>query len=307
MKLHRRKNFFINCGLYPFWNRTAYEVDMRIGFIGAGKVGFSLGKYFLLNKYKISGYFNRNVKEALNAAKFTNSLCFKNLNEIVDKSDILFLTVSDSVISDIWKLISEFNIEDKIICHCSGLLSSSIFSEANKKRCGVCSVHPLLAVSGKYDSYKNLKKAFFTVEGDKFSVEVISEILRKCGNQFKVIEDKSKIKYHLAASISSNLVIALSKISIETLEQCGFSENEAISALAPLMIENVKNIFEKGVKNALTGPVERCDINTIKSHISALENDELIIYKLLSKKLSAIAKEKNSGINYDSLNKILEV
>ena len=35
---------------------------MRIGFIGAGKVGFSLGKYFLLNEYEISGYFNRNIK-----------------------------------------------------------------------------------------------------------------------------------------------------------------------------------------------------------------------------------------------------
>ncbi len=164
-----------------------------------------------------------------------------------------------------------------------------------------------MAVSGKYDSYKDLKKAFFTIEGNNFSIKVISEILNKCGNKFKVIEDKSKIKYHLAASIASNLVIALAKISIETLEQCGFSENEAISALSPLMIENVKNIFDKGVKNALTGPVERCDISTIKSHISALEDDELTIYKLLSKKLSAVAKEKNSGINYDSLNKILEV
>ncbi len=280
---------------------------MRIGFIGAGKVGFSLGKYFLLNEYEISGYFNRNIKEALNAAKFTNSLCFKNINEIVDKSDILFITVSDSVISNIWSIISELPVKDKIICHCSGLLSSSIFSGANKKSCNVCSVHPLLAVSGKYDSYKDLKKAFFTIEGNNFSIKVISEILNKCGNKFKVIEDKSKIKYHLAASIASNLVIALAKISIETLEQCGFSENEAINALSPLMIENVKNIFDKGVKNALTGPVERCDISTIKSHISALEDDELTIYKLLSKKLSAVAKEKNSGINYDSLNKILEV
>lgn len=280
---------------------------MRIGFIGAGKVGFSLGKYFLLNGYEISGYFNRNIKEALNAAKFTNSLCFESLNKIVDKSDILFITVSDSIISNIWSLVSELAIKDKIICHCSGLLSSSIFLGANEKCCNVCSVHPLLAISGKYDSYKDLKKAFFTVEGDKFSVEVISKILSKCGNKFKVIENKSKIKYHLAASLASNLVIALAKISIETLKQCGFSEDEALNALSPLMIENVKCIFDKGVKNALTGPVERCDINTIKSHISALEGDELAIYKLLSKKLSAVAKEKNSGINYDSLNKILEV
>ncbi|MGN1313669.1 MAG: hypothetical protein ACI4VG_01490 [Lachnospiraceae bacterium] len=35
---------------------------MRIGFIGAGKVGFSLGRYFGENDVCVSGYYSRNPK-----------------------------------------------------------------------------------------------------------------------------------------------------------------------------------------------------------------------------------------------------
>ena len=32
---------------------------MQIGFIGAGKVGFSLGRYFAENGLTVSGYYSR--------------------------------------------------------------------------------------------------------------------------------------------------------------------------------------------------------------------------------------------------------
>ena len=33
---------------------------MKIGFIGAGKVGFSLGKYLMENSTTVSGYYSKN-------------------------------------------------------------------------------------------------------------------------------------------------------------------------------------------------------------------------------------------------------
>ena len=44
---------------------------MRIGFIGAGKVGFTLGKYFAVNGLDVAGYYSRNYKSAEEAAAFT--------------------------------------------------------------------------------------------------------------------------------------------------------------------------------------------------------------------------------------------
>ena len=49
---------------------------MKIGFIGAGKVGFSLGKYFAENGAELSGYYSRTESSAHEAAAFTGSKAF---------------------------------------------------------------------------------------------------------------------------------------------------------------------------------------------------------------------------------------
>ena len=44
---------------------------MRIGFIGAGKVGFTLGKYFREHGIEVTGYYSRSIQSASEAAEFT--------------------------------------------------------------------------------------------------------------------------------------------------------------------------------------------------------------------------------------------
>ena len=42
---------------------------MKFGFIGAGKVGFSLGKYLADNNQNVVGYYSIINEEAIEAAK----------------------------------------------------------------------------------------------------------------------------------------------------------------------------------------------------------------------------------------------
>ncbi|SFU39018.1 3-methyl-2-oxobutanoate hydroxymethyltransferase [Clostridium sp. DSM 8431] len=107
--------------------------NINIGFIGAGKVGFSLGKYLTNNKINISGYYSRNVESTKEAAKFTNSKCFVSINDLIKESDVIFITTPDSVIGSIWENIDKLSIKNKIICHCSGSLSSKIFSNKDEE------------------------------------------------------------------------------------------------------------------------------------------------------------------------------
>lgn len=76
---------------------------MKIGFIGAGKVGFSLGKYLQnncsQNDVEIVGYFSKSLKSAKSAADFTSTKLYINLKNILKDSDTLFLTVPDGSIS----------------------------------------------------------------------------------------------------------------------------------------------------------------------------------------------------------------
>lgn len=46
---------------------------MRIGFIGAGKVGTTMARYFASKKYTISGFYSRSFKHATASARQINS------------------------------------------------------------------------------------------------------------------------------------------------------------------------------------------------------------------------------------------
>ena len=52
------------------WNGGMH---MRIGFIGAGKVGYSLGRYLKEHHISISGYYSRSLQSAMDAADFTGT------------------------------------------------------------------------------------------------------------------------------------------------------------------------------------------------------------------------------------------
>ena len=41
---------------------------MKTGFIGAGKVGFTLGKFFAENNIQVTGYYSRRRESAKEAA-----------------------------------------------------------------------------------------------------------------------------------------------------------------------------------------------------------------------------------------------
>lgn len=279
--------------------------DIRTGFIGAGKVGFSLGKYFIENGVEVAGYASLSIESAREAAFFTGTKAYDDLEALVEDSDIIFLTVPDGLIEEVWGYIKVLPIAGKLICHCSGSLSSSVFSGIDECGAYAYSVHPLFAISDKKNSYKELHRALFTLEGVKEHIREMEQLIKNMGNRTQIIDAASKTKYHAAAVMTSNQVVALAQIGIELLLKCGFSEANAEAALGPLMLGNMENIVNEGPRKALTGPVERNDIGTINKHIECLTGRERKIYVELSKVLLEIAKDKHPEKDYEEMEKEL--
>jgi predicted short-subunit dehydrogenase-like oxidoreductase (DUF2520 family) len=278
---------------------------MKIGFIGAGKVGFSLGKYFCKHGINVSGYFSRNPQSALQAAEFTGTVCFNDIEGIVEASDTLFLTVPDGTIKKIWDYIDKLSIKNKIICHCSGSVSSSIFSNIDNHHAYGYSIHPLLGISDKLNSYEQLSHAFFTIEGSQGRLSEMKTMLINLGNSVQIISPEDKSVYHSAAVFASNLMVALAQVSIDLLKGCGFNAENASFALNTLMLENMKNIVRQGTTEALTGPIERGDVETVKRHLDCLDGEDRKIYILLSSKLIEIAKRKKPDCSYSELENMI--
>ena len=237
---------------------------MKTGFIGAGKVGCSLGKY-LSQKYEISGFFSRNSVSAEKASEIAGGNAFESPAQLAENSDIIFLTVPDGLIAETWEKYKELFC-GKIICHCSGALSSEIFEDSQVYNVKTCSVHMFQAVSDKENSWKLLKNSVFTVEGN--ARQTLKNMLVSLGNEVQEIDADKKTLYHLSAVFSSNLVTGLLYSAEKMLEQCGFSEQTAEKAICSIALGNISNINKQGIVNSLTGCVERNDTETLVRHLA---------------------------------------
>lgn len=276
-----------------------------IGFIGAGRVSVTLGRYFFEKKLNVSGYFSRTFSSALDASEFTHSRAFETAEELINNSGIIFITVPDGEIYNVYQSIKQYNIKGKILCHCSGAMSAKIFDDIESTGAYGFSVHPAYAFSDKYNSYKQLDSAFITVEGNSDKMPVITGLLDVLKNPYQVISAENKFKYHASLSMVSNCAVALYQVSLNLLYECGFAPDTAENVLNPLFLNNAENVCKNGAKNALTGAVDRNDISTVREHLSVLDNDALAVYRLLSAELINIAKEKYPDRDYSDLETLL--
>jgi predicted short-subunit dehydrogenase-like oxidoreductase (DUF2520 family) len=278
---------------------------LKIGFIGAGKVGFSLGKYFSISNISLSGYYSRSFDSSKQAAEFTYSKAYENIQDFLNDTDIIFITTPDDIVLNVWNEISKFKLDNKFICHCSGSLSSKIFSNLNNSGAFGYSIHPIYAFSDRYNSYKSLNEAFFSIEGNNEHIDVIKNIFITLKNKYIVITADTKPLYHLASVTVSNLVLSLIHAGCEELVSCGIDQEDALKALLPLIENNIKNLSKNGLINALTGPVERGDLNTIRHHMEVVPYEFKDTYRELSINLLKLSEKKHSTRDYSALKQYL--
>ncbi len=279
---------------------------MNIGFIGAGKVGISLGIYLRKYDFNIYGYYDISYSNSKYAAKYTNSKAYKSLEAFVHNLDIIFITTNDDSIKLVCnKLINSNHIKTgQILIHTSGVHSSKVLIKAKEKNCNIYSIHPLQAFANIDKAVKDLNNTVFTIEGDEEQLDTIKNIFKKTKNSFFIINSNQKILYHAVACIISNYLVTLMDYGLSIFKQIGINETEGYKALYPLINSTINNIFKLGTTDALTGPIARGDIKTIKSHIISIHsiddigNKSLYLYKILGTYTLELAKKqklKNSN------------
>ena len=280
---------------------------MKIGFIGAGKVGFSLGKFFSQGRIPVTGYYSRHRESAQEAAEFTGTRQYDHMEDLIRESDAILLTVPDGAISSVFEEIREFPLTGKQICHCSGAMTvREAFPGLQETGAYGYSIHPLFPISSKYDAYRELPGAFFCLEGEGPQLEEWKQMISSLGPTVQIISGESKVRYHAACAISSNLICALVQESLELLESCGFTPEGARKAITPLMRSNLDHIIEAGPVAALTGPIERNDAATVEKHLHCFPGaQDAALYRVVSQKLVQVAERKNPDRDYGPMKELL--
>src|SRR5580698_6244871 len=70
--------------------------------------------------------------------------------------------------------------------------------------------------------------------------------------------------------MASNYIVTLIDASVTLMKLAGIPQESALQALAPLIRASVSNSLSMGPAQALTGPIERGDEQTVAAHLAAL-------------------------------------
>lgn len=264
----------------------------RISIIGPGRVGTALLKALSNQNFEVITVFSRSTCSE-NLIKSHPETHFKtglpsHSNEL---GELIFITVSDDAIIPVAETIAENTQElvGKFLVHCSGTLTSEALKPLKENGAMVASFHPMKAVTPNMLSFKG---TWFDMEGDEAVLSLLENIADELeSNSFRV-DKEAKPFLHMSAVVASNYLVVLAEIASVIAQKGNISAKIALKALAPLMENTLENVRELGTEEALTGPIARGDVETVRDHIERLKDDEelLGLYKSLGKQALLILK-----------------
>ena len=280
--------------------------------VGAGKIAYSLTPALLEAGYKIKWIISRNIRRAEELSRKNNIKGFSDSPDNLDiKKGIFILAVPDNQIRITAEKLSTLKVDfpSSLIIHLSGSNDASLLRSVSLKKAHTASFHIMQTFPSRRK--RNIKNSFAAIETNsndayKYLIQ-LSEDLQL--NPFRIDSEK-KVIYHIAAVFASNFINAIllnSQQLFDKLELKEYSFNEIFS---PLYSATIKNIRITSPAEALSGPIERGDLATIKKHVRelnklSLNNPEFLsTYLLLSLTLTEATSMKSVKLN-DSRKEII--
>lgn len=209
---------------------------------------------------------------------------------------IVFIATPDAAIADFTSQLAQAGWRANYVVHFSGALDSSeICPTLTAHR---FSVHPIHSFAHTEHSLQNFKGTSCLIEGDSSAGE-IEHFIKTIGGTPITIANIDKHLYHAATVMSSNYLVSLMSIALNTFSKAGMDDATARQLITPLSRQTLENVLTIGPKHALTGPIARGDISTLEKHLAALENtDEITLaaYKVLGTAAAKLCDEDRSDI-----------
>ncbi|MDN5345184.1 MAG: hypothetical protein PWQ18_1298 [Clostridia bacterium] len=272
---------------------------MRVGIIGAGAVGTGMGILLRQRGYNIVGVASRTMASARRAAARLACPAFARPEEVARLAEVVFLTTGDQAIEPVAAALAArggFHAGQTVI-HMSGSLTSAILDPARRAGALALSLHPLQSCADADRAVANLPGSVFSLEGDDEALALGKRLVTELGGEYFLISPAAKPLYHAAACVASNYLVSIVDLSRRLMQAAGMEPGMAARALAPLIEGTLANINDKGIPQALTGPIARGDFATIKDHLEAIDATvpELgAIYRLLGRYTAVLAGRKGS-------------
>jgi predicted short-subunit dehydrogenase-like oxidoreductase (DUF2520 family) len=178
-----------------------------------------------------------------------------------------------------------------LVVHLAGSRGLDVFDRLRTHRPGVRAgaLHPLQSFPSTTAGLERLKGAWAAVAGDP----EVAELARSLGLRPFAVADADRVRYHTAAVVASNHLVAL----LGQVERLAAASGVPFEAFHPLVLASVQNTFASGPAAALTGPLARGDLSTVEEHLRELDPAERDAYRALAREAARLTGRRDTGLD----------
>jgi predicted short-subunit dehydrogenase-like oxidoreductase (DUF2520 family) len=265
--------------------------------IGAGRLGRALGRLLVNDGWEPRGITARSLASARQAVAFIGGGEASTSNRrAVAQGALILIATPDSAIAPLARELARAKVawRGRIVAHTSGALSSLALEPLARLGARTASLHPLASVADSRAGVESLEGTPFAIEGAPGAVRPLKSLVQGLHGVPVTIPRQAKVLYHLIACLLSNDLVALLSIGIDTARGLGLSRREAARLYLPLVKGTVENVVRLGPVKALTGPVSRGDMTTLRLHAEVLRTlppDLRRLHRVLALRSTLLAQE----------------
>ncbi|MFN0071244.1 MAG: Rossmann-like and DUF2520 domain-containing protein [Chloroflexota bacterium] len=279
----------------------------RMGIIGMGRLGSALAHALTAAGMHVGVVWSRSLEGAASAGKrFPEARIASDVQEVAATSNLVFITTSDGAIASLAESVSWRS--DHAVVHCSGALDRSVLAAVSEAGGCTGSFHPLQSFT-EISGASAFTDIVIGVEADGALEGVLVSLARQLGARPHVLVPGTKGQYHAGAVMASNYLVTLASAASRLLRSSGFTDDEALSALLPLMRGALQNLSAVGIPAALTGPISRGDGETVRRHVEAIaaECPELVDFYIQLAQCTLPLAQEQGRISADQMRNLVHI
>ncbi len=245
------------------------RTTLRVGLIGAGRAGTVIAR--ALERVGHHCVAVNAVSEASRsrAARMLPSAEVLDAIAVCAASDLVILAVPDDVIGGLVAgLVASGAITQRhLVMHLSGRHGTAILEPATAVGATALAVHPAMTLHGVPEEVARLEHCPFAVTATGDALAIGFSLVYELGGIPAEVAEEDRVRYHAALAHASNHLVTIVAQAMEVLASLGFPRPG--DYVRPLVEASLEGVLRDG-DAALTGPIARGDLETVRAHLAAL-------------------------------------
>ncbi|MEX3763000.1 Rossmann-like and DUF2520 domain-containing protein [Paraburkholderia phenoliruptrix] len=270
----------------------------RVGFIGAGRLARCLALGFSHAGYPVTAVASRTPASADRLAdQIPGCAALNDPQQVVERADVVFLAVPDDSIGTSAHTLrfGPDGAHGKSLVHCSGASPVELLAPARDQGASIGGFHPLYLFGGEATDLERIAGCSVTIEADGALKDTLTALAVALRCHPLSIPPGGRMLYHGAAHYAASFALCSLAECVALWRTLGFAEDDALRALLPMLAGTIQTARDKGLSNALAGPVSRGDTGVVQKQLALFESlggDHAALYGLLSRRAVALAQRR---------------